>query len=145
VIWYTQTPGATSTASEYAPRICLPWRQRLLGLGSQMTRTITATLAVASSMVQLRRAPKTAQKWAEPFRVGLLLEGNFGLPWFFGTRYELLGDRSRFRGGLSEPGFEARLTESRAIAGKESALAQLYAVVASVWVCDNFSRILVCG
>ena len=46
---------------------------------SPMTRAITATLAVASSMVQLRRAPKTAREWAEPFRVGLLLKGNFGL------------------------------------------------------------------
>lgn len=39
-----------------------------------MTRAITATVAVAGSMVQLRRAPKTAREWAEPFRVGLLLE-----------------------------------------------------------------------
>ena len=39
-----------------------------------MTRAITATLAVPGSMVQLRRAPKTAREWAEPFRVGLLLE-----------------------------------------------------------------------
>ena len=47
--------------------------------------------------------------------------------------------------GLCEPGFEPRLTQSRVIAGKESAFAQLHAVAASVWVCDNFSRILVCG
>ena len=39
-----------------------------------MTRAITATLAVGGSMVQLRRAPKTAREWAKPFRVGLLLE-----------------------------------------------------------------------
>ena len=62
-----------------------------------MTRAITATLAIASSMVQLRRAPKTAREWAEPFRVGLLLKGNFGLgvhgrsP-FFASRAVLGGD-----------------------------------------------------
>ena len=44
-----------------------------------MTRAVTDRLAFASSMVQLRRAPKTAREWAEPFRVGLLLKGNFGL------------------------------------------------------------------
>jgi len=44
-----------------------------------MTRAITAALAFASSMVQLRRAPKTAREWTEPFWVGLLLKGNFGL------------------------------------------------------------------
>lgn len=44
-----------------------------------MTRAITATLAVASLMVHLRRAPKTAREWAEPFWVGLLLKGDLGL------------------------------------------------------------------
>jgi len=62
-----------------------------------MTRAITATLAFASSTVQLRRAPKTAREWAEPFRVGLLLKGNFGLgvhghsP-FLASRADLGGD-----------------------------------------------------
>jgi len=62
-----------------------------------MTRAVTATLAVASSMFQLRRAPKAAREWAEPFRVGLLLKGNFGLgvhgrsP-FFASRAVLGGD-----------------------------------------------------
>ena len=68
-----------------------------------MTRAITATLAVASSMVQLRRPPKTAREWAEPFRVGLLLKGNFGLmvhgrsP-FLASRAGLGGDHQNERG-----------------------------------------------
>ena len=47
--------------------------------------------------------------------------------------------------GLIEPGFEAHLTESRAIAGKKRALAKLQAVVASMRVCDNLARILAGG
>ncbi len=33
----------------------------------------------------------------------------------------------------------------RAIAGKECPLANVHAVVARLWVCDNLARILVCG
>src|SRR5216684_1259130 len=56
----------------------------------------------------------------------------------------LVGAR-RFRRGLSEPGFETGLAELRAIAGKECPLANVHAVVARLWVCDNLARILVCG
>src|ERR1700730_1356392 len=58
------------------------------------------------------------------------------------------GQRFRWRDlicGLIEPGFETRLAESRAIAGKECALAKLHAVVKRVRVCDNLARILACG
>src|SRR4029077_18902749 len=47
--------------------------------------------------------------------------------------------------GVFDPVRETHLAESRAIAGKESALAKLYAVVARVRVCDNLARILSCG
>jgi len=63
-----------------------------------MTRAITATLAVASSMVQLRRAPKTAREWAEPFRVGLLLECDLGL--YGHGRYSITTEM--VRGGMVE-------------------------------------------
>jgi len=47
-----------------------------------MTRAITATLAIASSMVQLRRAPKDSAGMGRTVPggiAGLLLKGNFGL------------------------------------------------------------------
>ena len=47
--------------------------------------------------------------------------------------------------GLTEPGFETRLAESRVVAGNECALAHLHAVVARVRVSDNLARILACG
>src|SRR6266550_5082205 len=58
------------------------------------------------------------------------------------------GQRFRWRDltcGPAKPVFETRLAESRAIAGKECALAKFHAVVARVRVCDNLARILVCG
>ena len=58
-----------------------------------MTRAITATLAVVSSMVQLRCAPKTAREWTEPFRVGLLLECDLGL--YGHGRYSITTDTVR--------------------------------------------------
>jgi hypothetical protein len=63
-----------------------------------MTPAITARLAVASSMVQLRRAPKTAGVWAEPFWVGLLLEGDLGL--YSHGRYSMTSEMVRL--GLVE-------------------------------------------
>jgi hypothetical protein len=54
-------------------------------------------------------------------------------------------DYATFPRGLSELGFETGLAESRAIAGKEGPLANLYAVVTRLRVCDNLARILVCG
>ena len=65
----------------------------------------------------------------------------------------LVGDPRCFRGtlriparvlcrGLCEPGLEARLTESRVIAGKERAFAYLDAVVARVRVRDYVAWIL---
>ena len=59
--------------------------------------------------------------------------------------HRLVGDRCRFRRGVSEPGFETRLAESCVIAGKECPFAKLHAVVAGVRVCDNLARVLVCG
>jgi len=44
--------------------------------------------------------------------------------------------------GMSEPVRETRLVESRAIARKECALAQLHAVIARVRVSDNLARIV---
>src|SRR5216684_5599655 len=58
------------------------------------------------------------------------------------------GQRFRWRDltcGPAKPVFETRLAESRAIAGKECALAKFHAVVARVRVCDNLARVLVCG
>src|SRR6266852_1738458 len=57
----------------------------------------------------------------------------------------LVGDRRRFRRGLSEPGFETRLAESCVIAGNECHLTQLHAVVTRVRVSDNLARIIACG
>ena len=57
----------------------------------------------------------------------------------------LVGDRRRFRRGLSEPGFETRLAESCVIAGNECPLTQLHAVVTRVRVSDNLARIIACG
>src|SRR6266478_8161907 len=56
----------------------------------------------------------------------------------------LVGARS-FRRGLSDPGYETRLAESRAIAGNECLLAHFDSVVARLRVCDNLARILFCG
>jgi len=56
-----------------------------------------------------------------------------------------VGDRRRFRRGLSEPGFETRLAELRVIAGKECPLANVHAVVTRVRVSDNLARIIACG
>ena len=53
-----------------------------------------------------------------------------------------MGDRRRFRRGLSEPGFEACLAELGVITRKERRLAYLNAVVTGVRVGDNFARIL---
>src|SRR5262249_15297344 len=57
-----------------------------------------------------------------------------------------LGCALRFgtRGGLTEPGFETRLAESRVVAGNECRFAQLRAVVACMRVSDNLTRILTC-
>ena len=57
----------------------------------------------------------------------------------------LVGDRRRFRRGLSEPGVETRLAESCVIAGNECPLTQLHAVVTRVRVSDNLARIIACG
>src|SRR5882757_6902954 len=57
----------------------------------------------------------------------------------------LVGDRSRFRRRLSEPGVETRLAESCVIAGNECPLTQLHAVVTRVRVSDNLARIIACG
>lgn len=46
---------------------------------------------------------------------------------------------------MGEPVLEARLAESRVIAGNKCALAQLGAVVARVRVSDNFARIVTCA
>jgi hypothetical protein len=46
--------------------------------------------------------------------------------------------------GLFDPVRETHLAKSRAIAGKECALAKLHAVVKRVRVCDNLTRILAC-
>jgi hypothetical protein len=57
----------------------------------------------------------------------------------------LVGARRRFRRGLSKPGFETRLAESRAIARNKGLLAHFDTVIARLRVCDNLARILVCG
>src|SRR5882724_9025779 len=57
----------------------------------------------------------------------------------------LVGDRRRFRRGLSEPGFETRLAESCVIAGNKCPLTQLHAVVTRVRVSDNLARIIARG
>jgi hypothetical protein len=46
---------------------------------------------------------------------------------------------------MFDPVRETHLAESRAIAGKECALAKLHAVVARLRVCDNLARILARG
>src|SRR5258708_3145194 len=47
--------------------------------------------------------------------------------------------------GMFDPVRETHLAESRAIAGKECALAKLHAVVARVRVSDNFALIVACA
>src|SRR5258708_16499761 len=56
----------------------------------------------------------------------------------------LVGDRRRFRRGLSEPGVETRRAESCVIAGNECPLTQLHSVVTCVRVSDNLARIVAC-
>jgi hypothetical protein len=46
---------------------------------------------------------------------------------------------------LSKPVFEPDLFELRVVFGNECSLLHLDAVVASVWVSDNLTRILACG
>ena len=65
-----------------------------------MTRAITATLAVASSMVQLRRTPETTREGAEPFLVGLFLECDLGL--YGHGRYSITTDTETVRVDLVE-------------------------------------------
>src|SRR3981189_1345061 len=57
----------------------------------------------------------------------------------------LVGDRRRFRRGLSAPAFETQTAESWVTAGSECALPQLHAVVTRVRVSDNLARIIACG
>jgi len=56
-----------------------------------------------------------------------------------------VGASRRFRCGLSEPGFETRLAEPRAVVGNERLFAHLDTVVVRLRVCDNFAGILACG
>src|SRR5580692_474944 len=57
----------------------------------------------------------------------------------------LAGARSRFRRRPSEPGFEMRLAEPRAIVRNQCLLAHLDTVVARLRVCNNLARVLVEG
>lgn len=52
---------------------------------------------------------------------------------------------SRFRHGLSEPSFEARLTETGVLTGEECSLVELRASVSSLWVGDDFAGIVEAG
>lgn len=51
----------------------------------------------------------------------------------------------RTKCGMFEPVRETCLAEPRVIGRNECAFANLYAVIARVWVSDNLARIIPCG